>query len=513
MKPFAAPLDDILFSLNEIAGADRIADWDGEFAAELGGHFSAFAEGEIAPLDEPGDIQGCRLIDGRVRMPDGFRKTYEAYVEQGWCGLTAPEEYGGQGLGGAMLGITSEIFSGACHSFQMVTGLIPGAVGTLLRFGTKDQQDRMIPPLVKGECLATMCLTESGAGSDLSRIRCKGISEGDSWKIQGEKIFISGGDQDLSKEILHLVLAKTGEKSLSLFLCPSRSRDGERNEITVTRIEEKMGLHASPTCQLVFDGAEAELIGAEGEGLKAMFTMMNHARVDVALQGVAHAARAHDIASSYAADRQQGRKPDGSPALLSDHADVRRMLDEMDGLALGARAMAHCVLVLLETGEAPALVDFMTPLIKVFCTEAGMRSAELGTQVLGGYGYLREYRVEQTYRDARITAIYEGTNGIHASALATRGLRRVEGPDAFEDYIGAIAKSNNSEVLSDALSSWRVSRKTVSEAAEPTNLAHDFMQETSKLLFLAMWIMIGSKSSRAPLPSRYQRLAARILKS
>ena len=509
MKPFAAPVADILFSLEEIAGASRIPGWDSALAAELATHFAAFAEAEIAPLDEPGDIQGCRLENGRVRMPDGFKPVYDAWVEQGWPGLTAPEDFGGQAMGGAVSAIVSEIFSGACHSFQMVAGLVPGAIRTILHFGTDDQKARMIPPLVAGEWLATMCLTEPGAGSDLSRIRCKATETADGWRIDGEKIFISGGDQDLSPGILHLVLARTsddGVKGLSLFLCRSHRDDGARNAVKPARIEEKMGLHASPTCQMVFDGAEAELIGNRGEGLKGMFTLMNHARLDVSLQGAAHASRAFDIARSYAAERVQGRGPDGQPATLDRHADVRRMLDEMDSLALGARAIAHIAFVILESGENPDLVEFLTPVAKVFCTEAGMRAAELGVQVLGGYGYLREYRVEQTCRDARITAIYEGANGIHAGALAARGLRIGNGADAFAALISAIAAETGSGALREAGGLWENARDTVREAKDTGVLAHDFMQLTGLVLFLAVWARIAAKAAAAPEPERYARV-------
>ena len=513
MKPFEAPIDDILFSLDEIAGAKRIADWDEDFAREIGGHFAAFAEGEIAPLDEPGDVQGARLENGRVRLPDGFVDAYKAYVEQGWPGLTAPEEFVGQAIGGAIAGIVSEIFSGACHSMQMVAGLVPGAIRTVLAFGTDEQKARMIPPLAAGEWLATMCLTEPGAGSDLSRIRCRAVETGNGWRIDGEKIFISGGDQDASAGILHLVLARTsddGIKGLSLFLCTSEKADGTRNGISVTRIEEKMGLHASPTCQMVFDGAEAELIGNAGEGLKAMFTLMNHARLDVSLQGAAHASRAFDIASAYAAERVQGRLADGWPVKIEDHADVRRMLDEMDSLGLGARAIAHLALIYLETGENRDLVEFLTPVAKVFCTEAAMRSAELGAQVLGGYGYLREYRVEQTYRDARITAIYEGTNGIHAGALAGRGLRVGGGAMAFEKLIAEIADETGSDAVREASDLWVQARHMVREAANFPPLAHDFMDLTGQVLFLAVWARIGSKTDLAPDPDRYARVAAHV---
>lgn len=510
MKPFAAPVADILFSLNEIAGAKRIADWDADFAGEIAGHFASFAEGEIAPVDEPGDMQGARLENGRVRMPDGFGKVYDAYVEQGWPGLTAPEEFGGQGMGGAVAAMVSEIFSGACHSLQMVTGLVPGAIRTVATFGTDEQKTRMIPPLASGEWIATMCLTEPGAGSDLSRIRCRAVETADGWRIDGEKIFISGGDQDLSRGILHLVLARTsdeGIKGLSLFLCHSEKEDGTRNSVSVARIEEKMGLHASPTCQMVFDGAEAELIGKPGEGLKAMFTLMNHARLDVSLQGAAHASRAFDIARAYAAERVQGRGGDGQPAKLEDHADVRRMLDRMDALGSGARAIAHLALVFLESGENPDLVEFLTPVAKVFCTEAGMEAAELGTQVLGGYGYLREYRVEQTYRDARITAIYEGANGIHAGALATRGLRVGAGAEAFADLVFAIAKETDSPGVREAAELWAQACDTVRGAEDAAVLAHDFMQLTGLVLFLAVWARIGALSEASPEPERYARVA------
>jgi len=513
MKPFEAPIDDILFSLDEIAGAKRIADWDADFAREIGGHFAAFAEGEIAPLDEPGDIQGARLENGRVRLPDGFVDAYKAYVEQGWPGLTAPEEFGGQAIGGAIAGIVSEIFSGACHSMQMVAGLVPGAIRTVLAFGTDEQKARMIPPLAAGDWLATMCLTEPGAGSDLSRIRCRAVETGNGWRIDGEKIFISGGDQDASAGILHLVLARTsdeGIKGLSLFLCTSEKADGTRNGVSVARIEEKMGLHASPTCQMVFDGAEAELIGKAGEGLKAMFTLMNHARLDVSLQGAAHASRAFDIARTYAADRVQGRRADGQPAKIEEHADVRRMLDEMDSLGLGARAIAHLALVYLETGENRDLVEFLTPVAKVFCTEAGMRSAELGAQVLGGYGFLREYRVEQTYRDARITAIYEGANGIHAGALAARGLRVGDGANAFAALIAEIAAETGSDAVREAGDLWVQARDMVREAADTAPLAHDFMDLTGQVLFLAVWARIGAKADSAPDPERYARVAAHV---
>ena len=505
MLPFSAPVDDILWSL-EFAGASGIPDWDRDLTAEIVQHFAAFAQGRIAPLDEAGDKQGCRLQNGRVVMPDGFDAVFRELACGGWQGLSAPEEFGGQGMGGAVHAAISEIFSGACHSLQMVTGLVPGAVRLLMQYGTDDQKARFIPPLVSGDWLATMCLTEPGAGSDLSAIRTKAEGAGQSWQITGEKIFISGGDHNLSDNILHLVLARTGPegvKGLSLFACPAVLDGGARNAVTVTRIEEKMGLHASPTCQMAFDGAQGELIGAPGQGLAAMFTLMNHARLDVALQGVAHATRACAVASAYAADRVQGRGADGQPVTLDRHADVRRMIDRADALALSARAISHSALVALETGNQP-LADFLTPMAKVCGSDAGTQAAELAMQVLGGYGYLHEYRVEQTYRDARICAIYEGTNGIHAMTIATRGLSYDGGAqaDAFAAWIDQIADAQNACCLRNALQEW-TDLRDVTRAA-PRELAHIFMQVSIALADLGFWVRVcGSDSA----PSRTQALA------
>lgn len=499
MLPFSAPVDDILFILRHVAEAPSVPHWDEELAEGIITHFASFAEGVIAPLDEPGDAQGCRLENGRVRMPDGFAEAYEQLAEGGWQGLSAPEDHGGMAVDHITAAAVSEIFSGACHSMQMICNLVPGAISTLLRFGTEAQQTDWIGRLASGEVLSTMCLTEPGAGSDLSRIRTKAVRTDAGWRIDGEKIFISGGDQNLSDGILHLVLARTGApedgiKGLSLFLCASEDDQG-RNPITITRIEEKLGLHASPTCQMAFDGARAELIGAEGAGLKAMFTMMNHARLDVSLQGVAHASRAAQIAAAYCAERTQGRKADGSPALLSDHVDVARMLAEQQSLALGARAMAMLTMVKMETPGNEALVDFLTPVCKVFCTEAGIRSADLGIQCLGGYGYLTEYRVSQTWRDARITSIYEGANGIHALTTATRGLKLAEGANAFVDLVTALGEG--SKTVQTLLEHWQSARQQVEKSEDPAALAHDFATLTGQLFYTAVWARIRAAAPQA----------------
>ncbi|WP_108260423.1 acyl-CoA dehydrogenase family protein [Mangrovicoccus ximenensis] len=518
MIPFAAPVGDILFCLRHVARAPELAQWDDELAEGILGHFAAFAEGVIAPLDEPGDAEGCRLEDGRVRMPDGFREAYARLAGDGWQGLTAPAEHGGMAVDPLTAAGVSEIFSGACHALQMICNLVPGTISTLRAYGSAAQQAAWIPRLASGELLGTMCLTEPGAGSDLSRIRTKARREGGGWRIDGEKIFISGGDQDLSGGILHLVLARTGApedgvKGLSLFLCPSADAEG-RNAVTITRIEEKLGLHASPTCQMAFDGARAELVGQEGAGLMAMFTMMNHARLDVSLQGVAHASRAAQVAAAYAAERMQGRRPDGSPAALADHPDVRRMLDEQRALALGARAMALITFVAMERGDSGALVDFLTPVSKIFCTEAGIRAADLGIQVLGGYGYLTEYRVSQTWRDARITSIYEGANGIHALATATRGLKSPAGSEAFAALVADLGAG--SPEIAALLEIWQARKAEVLASAAPAELAHGFAALTGELFWRAAPVRRPRREERRQRPDRrnqvvLQRRASRTV--
>ncbi|WP_319517697.1 acyl-CoA dehydrogenase family protein [uncultured Martelella sp.] len=513
MTEFKAPVEDILFSLDAVAGASRLPDWDGELAGEIIGHFAAFAEGVLAPLNAVGDAEGCRLVGGRVIMPEGFRDAFAQLAEGGWQGLTAPEDFGGMGLSPVIGAAVSEIFSGANHAMQMVCGLVPGAIATLLHYGSEDQQQRWIAPLSAGAALSTMCLTEPDAGSDLGRIRTKASRDGDVWRLSGEKIFISGGDQDLSDNILHLVLARTGDaasgvRGLSLFLC---DRESAGETIKITRIEEKLGLHASPTCQMVFDATPAELIGTEGEGLKAMFTVMNHARIDVALQGTAHAARAGHIAASYADERRQGRKADGSPAVLSDHADVRRMLDEQQALALGSRAMCHIALVEMALGEKPELVDFLTPVCKLFASEAGIKAANLGIQVLGGYGYLTEYGLSQVWRDARITAIYEGANGIHALTIAGRGLRLKDGAgaDAFTALIDRLA-DGDTEIAALA-QIWNQWRDKVLAAEDPTPLAHDFARLTATLYYRAVWSRIAAAGASGPDTAKLRRLKDHVL--
>jgi len=500
LKPFSAPLEDILFSLEQVASAGRIPGWDQDLTAEVLTHFAAFAEAEVAPLNEAGDRSGCRLENGRARLPAGFREAYRAYAEQGWPGLCLPEALGGQGLPATVMGAVMEIFAGANHALQMVCGLGAGAARTILAHGSEAQIQRYVPRIASGDWLATMCLTEPGAGSDLSTIRTRAHPDGPGWRIDGDKIFISGGDQDLSEGILHLVLARTGDpaegtRGLGLFLCPSQDEAGKRNSVTVSRLEDKLGLHASPTCQLQFEDAAAELVGEPGHGLQAMFTMMNHARLDVALQGLAHAARATDVARWYAAQRVQGRGQDGSPVTIDRHAEIRRMLFEQQARTLAGRALCHLALVALDCGENRDLVDFLTPLCKVACTETGIRAADLGIQVLGGYGYLREYGLEQVWRDARVTAIYEGTNNIQSLTLAGRLLRHQDGAaaTAFANWVesaGGADRNSQPGAIPELLAAWQSAASRLRAAPDPGPLAHAFTQLSISLASLVAWRLI-----------------------
>ena len=512
MKDFEAPLDDIFYVLDELSGVDDLAHWDRALARQVLETYSDVMAGEMAPLNASGDAEGCSIEEGRVKMPTGFAQAYRKYAADGWQGLSLPEQYGGQGLSGVLRSVCTECFAGANHSMQMVLELVPGASRVLMEFGTPEQQAALIPLLASGQYIATMCLTEPDAGSDLARIRCSAQQVGDEWLVDGEKIFISGGDQDISEGILHLVLARTGDagvQGLSLFACRSHLADGSRNAVKVLRIEEKMGLHASPTCHLQFEQARAELIGAEGEGLRGMFAMMNHARIDVSLQGVGHASRALDIASAFANERVQGKGADGQSVTIDQHADVERMLDEMVSLTVGGRVMAYKTLVLIEGAGTPHLVNFLTPLVKTFCSEAGIRAAEIGQQVLGGYGYLTEYGLDQVYRDARITAIYEGTNGIHARALATREIQG-RGGDEFEAFLRDWVNEERNARLETAFDCWMAVKESVRDCDDPLPVARGCYEITAKLFLLAIWTKILLFAEKSPQPTRYKRVAEKM---
>jgi alkylation response protein AidB-like acyl-CoA dehydrogenase len=520
---YRAPVEEMLFSLRHGAGAGRLPSWDDEVAPALLGEAARFIEGEIAPLDPLGDLSPPRIVDGRVRVAPAFRTAYGRYREAGWGRLAAPTEHGGEAQPEVLAACVSEMFAGACASFQMFLSLAHAAIRTLDTCGSAEQRARLLPRLVSGEWLATMCLTEPQAGSDLARIRCLATAEPTSggtrrWRLQGDKIFISAGDHDLADNILHLVLARTpgggeGTRGLSLFLCPAVLPDGRRNAVSCLRIEEKMGLHASPTCHLQFDGAEAELLGTEGKGLAHMFVMMNAQRLDVAGQATGMAQAALQRARCYAAERLQGRDGSARAVAIERHGDVQRMLLTQLALTEGCRALIQRTGVELELGHKPALVDFLTPVCKAFATDCAVETAQLAIQVHGGYGYLREFRVEQVLRDVRITQIYEGTNGILAKTLVERLLCADGGApaQAFRDEIldaCACAGEITAAALGSALGHWSSAADTLLRSDGAAVAAAPFMRLTGLVAVGSAWARLEAAAAQAPHPARVRAGAA-----
>ncbi|MGV8833924.1 MAG: acyl-CoA dehydrogenase family protein [Devosia sp.] len=497
---------DIVFTLGAVGALGAAEPWDAGAIESVLAAYKGFIDTEVAPTNAPADRVGCHVLDGRVHLPPALPQLYKSYVALGWQLLPLSVDVGGIGAPVPVCCAASEMLSGANHAFEMLVALVPGAIGVIDRFGTEAQKAALIPDLVAGTALATMCLTEADAGSDLGVIRTSAAPDGfGCWSVSGEKIFISGGDQDLSQTIVHLVLARTGPladgvKGLSLFACPSLRADGTRNGVSVVRIEEKLGLHASPTCQLRFDAAQAHLLGQPGDGLKAMFVMMDHARLDVAIQGVAHAAQAHTLAVTYAGQRRQGDRA------IAEHGDVARMLAEMEALTLGSRAMAYRAAALLEHDD---LAAFLTPVCKVFCTDTASTVADLGIQVLGGYGYLPEYGMEQIWRDARVTRLYEGTNGVLAMSLVRR-LLGGPGEAAFVAEVDAALALAPSAAARDGLAAiqqdWRTAADTVLASHDKGRAATSLMALTGLLYFAACWVRLEAADPGGEQGERIRRL-------
>ena len=394
----------------------------------------AFAEGEFAPLNREGDVVGARWAGGAVALPDGYRRAWDAYVAGGWGSLDAPEAFGGQGLGFGMQTVVFENLGTANMAFTLCAILSSGAIEAIRVHGSSEQQTMYLPKLVSGEWTGTMNLTEPQAGSDVGALRSTATPNANgSFCIRGTKIYITFGEHDLAENIIHLVLARTpgapaGTKGISLFLVPKFRQDANGaftvpNDVCCSGIEHKLGINASPTCTMVYgdnDDCKGWLIGPEMGGMRAMFTMMNNARLNVGSQGVQIAERATQAAIAYARDRVQG-KP------IIEHPDVRRMLLRMKALTQAARALLYAAAANVDaarTGdaEAKARVDVLTPLVKAWGTDVGCEVASLGVQVHGGMGFVEDTGAAQHYRDIRIAPIYEGTNGIQAADLVGRKL-------------------------------------------------------------------------------------------
>ena len=448
--PYAAPVADMLATMRSAGGFDAAlaAGLHGELTfedvASVLEEAGRFAAQVIVPLNRAGDAAGTPLQDGRVTMPPGYREAYRSWSEAGWNSLSGPEEFGGQGLPTLVAVACAEMWNGAAMAFGLGPLLTAGAVEAVEKHGSDDLKARYLAQLVSGEWTGTMNLTEPQAGSDLAAIRTRAEPAGDgTYRITGTKIYITYGEHDLTDNIIHLVLARlpdapAGTRGISLFLVPKVLPDGQHNDLRCAGVEHKLGIHGSPTCTMAFGdggGATGWLIGEENRGLACMFTMMNSARLNVGIQGVAIAERAYQDALAYARGRRQGRAPgqDGpgmSPIL--DHADVRRMLMTMKAYAAASRAICYATASELDRARlaaepearaaALARASLLTPIAKAFSTDIAVEVASIGIQVHGGMGFVEETGAAQHLRDARILPIYEGTNGIQAIDLVSRKL-------------------------------------------------------------------------------------------
>jgi alkylation response protein AidB-like acyl-CoA dehydrogenase len=483
MPTYRAPLDDIRFVLHDVHGVARLAELPGCEEATPDVIDAVLAEGAalceqvLFPVNQSGDAEGCTYDQGTVRTPSGFKAAYRQYADGGWTGIAADPAYGGQGLPEAVRFVFEEMLCSANLSFSMYPGLSHGAYSALMSHGSEELKARYLPKLVSGEWSGTMCLTEAHAGTDLGILTTRAEPAADgTWRITGTKIFISAGEHDLTENIVHLVLARlpdapAGTKGISMFVVPKflptpDGRPGEANGVACGSIEHKMGIKGSATCVLHFDGSTGFLVGEPNKGMRAMFVMMNGARLAVGMQGLGLSEVAYQNALAYAKERLQGRALTGpkNPAGPADpilvHPDVRKSLLRVKAFNEGARALACWVGMLIDTEhrhpdeavrqEATDLVALMTPVIKAFFTDLGFDATNLALQTLGGHGYIREYGVEQYVRDARIAQIYEGTNAIQALDLVGRKLAMDGGQPIrrfFSLVKGAVDAAEGDEVL------------------------------------------------------------------
>lgn len=546
MPTYRAPVKDTLFILNEVIGIDRFANLPG-FASATPDVVDAvlteagrFCSEVLAPLNRVGDEEGCtRHADGSVTTPSGFKQAYDQFVEAGWPLLTAPEEFGGQGLPHVLGMIFEEYINAANQAFAMYPGLTQGAAAALLVKGSPEQQAAYLPKMLSGHWGGTMNLTEPHCGTDLGLIRTKAVPNGDgSHAITGTKIFISSGEHDLTENIIHLVLAKTPDapdsvKGISLFIVPKYMVNadgslGARNSLSCGSIEHKMGIHGNATCVMNYDGATGFMVGDENKGLAAMFIMMNVARLAVGIQGMAVADAAYQNAVAYAQDRRQGRALTGpaDPAAKADplfvHPDVRRMLMDAKAMTEGLRALciwggiqidlSHAAATEEERQAADDLVSLLTPVIKGFGTDKGYEIATNAQQVFGGHGYIEEWGMSQFVRDARISMIYEGANGVQAMdlvgrKLAQNGGRAIQALFALIDSECATAK--DMPELADYAAQLEKANGELKAAtmwfmtngmANPNNVgagAHHYMHILGLVGVGSMWLMMASAAHKA----------------
>ena len=460
MTEYIAPVDDMNFLLNNVLGMDKISRLPGyedatpDMVDAILGEAARFFGEVLSPTNAAADGEGSRLDGNTVITAPAVDGIYQQMVEAGWPSLAGDPEFGGQGLPEVLSFAVDEMCQSANLAFSLCPLLTKGVITALSKYGNDEQKQYVMSQLISGEWTGTMNLTEPQAGSDLAAVRAKAVPNGDHYLISGQKIFITWGDHEYTDNIIHLVLARTpdapeGVKGISLFVVPKMMINedhslGERNDVYCVGLEHKLGIHASPTCTLAFGdngGAVGYLVGEENQGLVYMFAMMNHARLAVGLQGVAVSERAYQQAVGYAKERVQGQAPGNARATIINHPDVRRMLMQMRAMTEGGRALAYSALAhedMAMKGDAAEAdyhhrrVDLLTPLVKGWCTEAGMEATSLGVQVHGGMGFIEETGAAQHMRDARILPIYEGTNGIQSLDLVGRKLARDKGQAAGE---------------------------------------------------------------------------------
>ncbi|MGR3805804.1 acyl-CoA dehydrogenase C-terminal domain-containing protein [Marinibacterium profundimaris] len=542
MPSYTAPTKDTQFILHDVlkvteTGIPGYEEMEASFTGAILEEAGKLSGEVLAPLNVIGDTEGCVLENGVVRTPAGFKEAFEEMKAGGWTGIDFPEEFGGQNMPYVMSTAVGEYFSAANQAFAMYQGLTHGAASAILTHGTEDQKATYLPNMVSCDWTGTMNLTEPHCGTDLGLMRTKAEPQGDgTYRISGQKIFISAGEHDMAENIIHLVLAKIpggpeGIKGVSLFIVPKFlvNEDGSlgaRNGVSCGKIEEKMGIHGNSTCVMNYDGATGYLLGEEHKGMRAMFTMMNEARLGVGMQGLAQADAAYQNAVAYAKDRLQGRdvtgakNPDGPADPLIVHPDIRRALMDQKSFTEGARAFALWGAVMIDQAhrmsdaDADGMISLLTPVIKGFMTDKGYDCTVAAQQVYGGHGYIEEWGMSQFTRDARIAMIYEGANGVQALDLVGRKLAQQGGKHvmAFFELVKSFCKDNagaDAGFDKDFVEPLKAASKDLQAAGmyfmqngvkNPNNAlagSYDFMHMFGHVCLGLMWAMMGKAAQEA----------------
>ena len=542
MPSYIPPTKDIIFVLQDVLDVQNndipgYKDLETNFVSSILNESGKLAQNVLAPLNATGDAEGCHLENGIVRTPKGFKSAFEQIKAGGWPSLDCDPKYGGQGMPFVIASAVSEMFSSANMAFSMFQGLTHGAYSAILTHGSEEQKQTYLPKLTNCDWTGTMNLTEPHCGTDLGQMRTKAIPQTDgSFQITGQKIFISAGDHDMAENVIHLVLAKIagapeGIKGVSLFIVPKFMVNddgslGRRNKLTVGKLEEKMGIHANPTCVMNYDGATGFLVGQQHKGMRAMFTMMNEARLGVGVQGYSQAETAYQNALAYSKDRLQGRdvtgvkNPDGPADPLIVHPDIRRNLMEQKSFVEGARAFTLWGAQLIDRAhrmkdsDSDGLISLITPVIKGFLTDKGFDMCVQAQQVYGGHGYIEEWGMSQFARDARITMIYEGANGIQGLDLVGRKLGQDGGKHAlaFFDLVRTFireSKDMDERFVEDFLTPLKKASTDLQNAAiyfmqngikTPNNAlagSYDFMHMFGTVCLGLMWARMAKASTNA----------------